>query len=187
MLRDVEDERSVIAEITPDTYAALRAEGAISAGMLPKIDGALRAVALGGRAQGAQRQRGAIHVGAAADLGAEVIKIEPEGGDQTRRLRTLQLGDAVRGDTGLGILILGEGDHFLLDLDHHGDDLVVEAAGLLGGLIAYPVAAFVLDSKVVALWFFIVAFLPNTCIGAACGAVLYKVLPIRKFAEELRK
>ena len=39
VLRDVEDERSVIAEITPDTYAALRAEGAISAGMLPKIDG----------------------------------------------------------------------------------------------------------------------------------------------------
>ena len=30
--------------------------------------------------------------------------------------------------------LLGEGDHFLLDLDHHGDDLVVEAAGLLGGL-----------------------------------------------------
>ena len=47
VLRDVEDERSVIAEITPDTYAALHAEGAISAGMLPKIDGALRAVASG--------------------------------------------------------------------------------------------------------------------------------------------
>ena len=47
VLRDVEDERSVIAEITPDTYAALRAEGALSAGMLPKIDGALRAVASG--------------------------------------------------------------------------------------------------------------------------------------------
>ena len=60
-------------------------------------------------------------------------------------------------------------------------------AGILGGLIAYPVAAFVLDSKVVALWFFVVAFLPNTCIGAACGAVLYKILPIRKFAEELKK
>ena len=64
---------------------------------------------------------------------------------------------------------------------------MIGGTGLLGGLIAYPVAAFVLDSKVVALWFFIVAFLPNTCIGAACGAVLYKVLPIRKFAEELRK
>ena len=63
----------------------------------------------------------------------------------------------------------------------------IVGTGLLGGLIAYPVAAFVLDSKVVALWFFIVAFLPNTCMGAACGAVLYKVLPIRKFAEELRK
>ena len=47
VLRDVEDERSVIAEITPDTYAAPRAEGAISAGRLPKIDGALRAVASG--------------------------------------------------------------------------------------------------------------------------------------------
>ena len=33
--------------LTPDAYAALRAEGAISAGMLPKIDGALRAVASG--------------------------------------------------------------------------------------------------------------------------------------------
>ena len=48
--------------------------------------------------------------------------------------RAAQLGDAFLGDAGLGILILGEGDHFLLDLDHHGDDLVVEAAGLLGGL-----------------------------------------------------
>ncbi len=32
----------------------------------------------------------------------------------------------------------------------------IVGTGLLGGLIAYPVAAFVLDSKVVALWFFIV-------------------------------
>lgn len=44
VLRDVEDEGSVIAEITPGTYAALRAEGVINKGMLPKIDGAFRAI-----------------------------------------------------------------------------------------------------------------------------------------------
>ena len=44
VLRDVADDGSVIAEITPDSFAALRAEGAISAGMLPKIDGVFRAI-----------------------------------------------------------------------------------------------------------------------------------------------
>ena len=44
VLRDVEDEASVIAEITPESYAALRAGGVINKGMLPKIDGAFRAI-----------------------------------------------------------------------------------------------------------------------------------------------
>ena len=63
----------------------------------------------------------------------------------------------------------------------------IVGTGLLGGLIAYPVAAYVLDSKAVALWFFIVAFLPNTCLGAACGALLYRFLPVRKLAGQLEK
>ena len=33
-----------IAEITPESYAALRAGGVINKGMLPKIDGAFRAI-----------------------------------------------------------------------------------------------------------------------------------------------
>lgn len=59
--------------------------------------------------------------------------------------------------------------------------------GVLGGLIAYPLAAFILDSKAVALWFFIVAFLPNTFIGSICAAVLLKILPLKKLAEDLLK
>lgn len=59
--------------------------------------------------------------------------------------------------------------------------------GIIGGLISYPIAAFVLDSKAVAFYFFVVAFLPNTCIGAACAAVLYKILPIQKLKDELLK
>lgn len=57
--------------------------------------------------------------------------------------------------------------------------------GVLGGLIAYPVAAFVLGSKALALWAFVVAFLPNTIIGALCAAALYKVLPLKKLAQEM--
>ncbi len=44
VLRDVDDDGSVIAEITSDSYAVLRAEGVINKGMLPKIDGAFRAI-----------------------------------------------------------------------------------------------------------------------------------------------
>lgn len=47
VLRDVEDENSAIPEITAATYAALRAEGAVSKGMIPKIENALQAVAAG--------------------------------------------------------------------------------------------------------------------------------------------
>ncbi|MCH4179144.1 MAG: energy coupling factor transporter S component ThiW [Megasphaera sp.] len=59
----------------------------------------------------------------------------------------------------------------------------VFGTGILGGLIAYPVAAFVLDSQVVALYFFVIAFLPNTMIGAALGALVYKILPLQKLQQ----
>ncbi len=47
VLRDVDDPQSLIAEIRPDSYAALRAEGVINKGMIPKIDNAFRAVEQG--------------------------------------------------------------------------------------------------------------------------------------------
>lgn len=49
VLRDASDEHSVIPVITPESFAALRAEGVVSKGMLPKIENALRAVAEGVR------------------------------------------------------------------------------------------------------------------------------------------
>lgn len=59
--------------------------------------------------------------------------------------------------------------------------------GILGGLIAYPLAAFILDSKAVALWFFVVAFLPNTFIGAICGAIFLKIIPLKRMVEDMLK
>ena len=47
VLRDVADAGSVIEKITPDRYAALRREGVISGGMIPKLDNAFRAIRLG--------------------------------------------------------------------------------------------------------------------------------------------
>lgn len=44
VLRDVEDDASVIREIVPATYETLRADGSINRGMIPKIDGAFRAI-----------------------------------------------------------------------------------------------------------------------------------------------
>lgn len=55
--------------------------------------------------------------------------------------------------------------------------------GVIGGLVSYPVAAFILNSKAVALYTLVVAFLPNTIIGAVAAAVVYKVLP----ADKLKK
>ena len=45
-----------------------------------------------------------------------------------------QLGDALGGHAGAGELVHLELHHLLLLLDHHGDDLVVEAAGVQSGL-----------------------------------------------------
>ncbi len=47
VLRNAEDEHSVISRITPTTYAALKNEGVVSGGMIPKIENALKAVAQG--------------------------------------------------------------------------------------------------------------------------------------------
>ena len=47
VLHDVADRDSLIAELTPDTYAKLRTEGVIGGGMIPKLDNAFRAVAAG--------------------------------------------------------------------------------------------------------------------------------------------
>ena len=47
VLRDVEDEDSLIAEIRPDSYRELRETGVVNKGMIPKIDNAFRAVEAG--------------------------------------------------------------------------------------------------------------------------------------------
>lgn len=47
VLRDAGDEATVIPEITGESFAALKADGTISGGMIPKVDNALRAVAQG--------------------------------------------------------------------------------------------------------------------------------------------
>lgn len=57
--------------------------------------------------------------------------------------------------------------------------------GIIGGLISYPIAAFVLNSKVVALYTLVVAFLPNTCIGAVAAVIIYKILPVDKLRQML--
>jgi acetylglutamate kinase len=47
VLADVNDDNSVIPEITPARYAELKASGAIAAGMLPKLDNAFAALEAG--------------------------------------------------------------------------------------------------------------------------------------------
>ena len=47
VLREVNDPSSLISEITAETYPALKAEGVISDGMIPKVENALRSVAEG--------------------------------------------------------------------------------------------------------------------------------------------
>lgn len=49
VLRDPDDETTLIREITAESYAALKAEGIVSKGMIPKIENALKAVANGVR------------------------------------------------------------------------------------------------------------------------------------------
>lgn len=49
VLRDPDDEASVIPEITAASYAPLKADGTVSKGMIPKIENALKAVGQGVR------------------------------------------------------------------------------------------------------------------------------------------
>ena len=49
VLRDPDDEESVIPEITAENYTRLKADGTVSKGMIPKIENALKAVAEGVR------------------------------------------------------------------------------------------------------------------------------------------
>lgn len=44
VLRDVNDPTTLISQITADTYPSLKAEGVVSAGMIPKVENALRSV-----------------------------------------------------------------------------------------------------------------------------------------------
>ena len=44
VLTDVNDDNSVIPTITRDSFAQLRADGIVNKGMLPKIEGAFRAI-----------------------------------------------------------------------------------------------------------------------------------------------
>lgn len=57
--------------------------------------------------------------------------------------------------------------------------------GVIGGLVSYPIAAFILNSKAVALYTLVVAFLPNTIIGAIVAAIIYKILPVQKLKNML--
>lgn len=49
VLRDAEDDDSVIERITPASFDELKADGVVKGGMLPKIENALKAVAAGVR------------------------------------------------------------------------------------------------------------------------------------------
>ncbi len=49
VLRDQDDESSLIGEITAASYAALKADGIVNKGMVPKIENALKAIAEGVR------------------------------------------------------------------------------------------------------------------------------------------
>ena len=64
VLRDVADESSVIHEITAETYPALKAEGVISSGMIPKVENALKAVAEGVRGVTIKHSDDFLRVGA---------------------------------------------------------------------------------------------------------------------------
>lgn len=44
VMRDIDDQSSVIEQITPQSYKSLLAEGVVNKGMIPKIDGAFRAL-----------------------------------------------------------------------------------------------------------------------------------------------
>lgn len=46
-MADIDDPNSVIGQITPDSYKTLLADGVVNKGMIPKIDGAFKALGSG--------------------------------------------------------------------------------------------------------------------------------------------
>ena len=46
-MEDIDDPNSVIAEIRPQSYKTLFADGVVNKGMIPKIDGAFKALESG--------------------------------------------------------------------------------------------------------------------------------------------
>ncbi len=50
VLRDVEDERSLVAEIKRDDFERLQKEGVVSGGMIPKLHNAFEAIRQGVKA-----------------------------------------------------------------------------------------------------------------------------------------
>ena len=49
VMRDIDRPDSLIARITPSTYADLKAEGVVNKGMIPKLDNSFRAIGSGVR------------------------------------------------------------------------------------------------------------------------------------------
>ena len=60
VLKDIDDEESLISEISPDDYEKLKEKNIIHSGMLPKLDNAFTAISCGVKA---------VHIGHANDLG----------------------------------------------------------------------------------------------------------------------
>ena len=60
VMRDINDPASVIASITRESYGALRADGVVTDGMIPKIENALEAVDSGVRSVTIRRSEGIL-------------------------------------------------------------------------------------------------------------------------------
>lgn len=61
----------------------------------------------------------------------------------------------------------------------------VFGTGVLGGLLCYPIAAYVLDSNVASALFFVVTFVPNTLIGAFLALLILRLLPVQQVVKHL--
>ena len=65
----------------------------------------------------------------------------------------------------------------------------VVGTGIVGGMLAYPVAAFVMGNKAAALFTFVVPFLVSTCGGTVIAAVILTALDqagvLKRFQREL--
>ena len=46
-MEDLDNQNSMIADITPETYKTLKARGIVAKGMIPKLDNAFNAIASG--------------------------------------------------------------------------------------------------------------------------------------------